>query len=190
MHADVRSLAVQLMLLNHRIRFSVAIVVFFCFVLVVPSIADEKKFEEQWADTISWIHEEFPSVQHISTDQLAQLLAERDDITLLDTREQEEYEVSHIQDAALATDVNDALEILGKHDKGRIVVVYCSVGYRSSKIAEILARRGVPNVFNLEGSLFQWANEGRPLYQGASRVNRVHPFDDEWGKLLDQQYWP
>ena len=180
----------QLMLLSHRIRFSVAFVVFCCFVLVVPSIADEKKFEEQWADTISWIHEEFPSVQHISTDQLVQLLAERDDITLLDTREQEEFEVSHIQDAVLATDANDALEILGQHNKDRIVVVYCSVGYRSSKIAEILARRGVPNVFNLEGSLFQWANEGRPLYQGASRVNRVHPFDDEWGKLLDQQYWP
>ena len=146
---------------------------------MVANVNSTELVVEQWADTISSMRVEFPNVQHISTDQLMQLLAERENITLLDTREQDKYEVSHIQDAALATDATNVIEILDKHEKDRIVVVYCSVGYRSSKIAEILTRRGVPNVFNLEGSLFQWANEGRPLCQGASRVNRVHPFDHE-----------
>ena len=66
---------------------------------------------------------------------------------------------------------------------------YCSVGYRSSRLAEELRARGFENVFNLEGSLFQWANEGRPLYRGEERVDQAHPYDEEWGQLLDRRLW-
>ena len=46
------------------------------------------------------------------------------------------------------------------------------------------------NVFNLEGSLFKWANEGRPVYRGSERVQEVHPFDEDWGELLDESLHP
>jgi len=66
------------------------------------------------------------------------------------------------------------------------IVVYCSVGYRSSALAEKLARAGMTNVFNLEGSIFAWANEGRPVYRGDTLLNpaQVHPFNTKWGQLL------
>ena len=86
----------------------------------------------------------------------------------------------------LASNTRMALEA---SDPGRTVVVYCSVGYRSSRLAEKLRARGIENVFNLEGSLFQWANEGRPLYRGDERVYEAHPYDDEWGQLLDRRLW-
>ena len=49
-----------------------------------------------------------------------------------------------------------------------------------------MRRHGVyTNVRNLDGSIFQWANEGRPLVRGNQRVQDVHPYDENWGRLLD-----
>ena len=39
-------------------------------------------------------------------------------------------------------------------------------------------------VYNLEGSIFRWANEDRPLYRGDVAVRQVHPFDESWAALL------
>ena len=82
-----------------------------------------------------------------------------------------------------------AIETLAASEPGLTVVVYCSVGYRSSRLAEKLRARGFGNVVNLEGSLIQWANEGCPLYRGEERVYRTHPYDEEWGELLDRRFW-
>ena len=89
----------------------------------------------------------------------------------------------------MASNTRMALEALEAIDPVRTVVVYCSIGYRSSRLAEKLRARGIENVFNLEGSLFQWANEGRPLYRGEERVYQAHPYDEEWGQLLDRRFW-
>jgi 3-mercaptopyruvate sulfurtransferase SseA len=63
-------------------------------------------------------------------------------------------------------------------------VAYCSIGYRSAAIIEDLERAGIQNVYNLEGGLFDWANQGRPIYRGEERVEEVHPFNRLWGLLL------
>ncbi len=42
------------------------------------------------------------------------------------------------------------------------------------------------SVLNLEGGLFQWANEGRPLAGGATGV---HPFNSFWGRGLESRLW-
>ncbi len=146
--------------------------------------------EKLWEDTLSMVREDFPRVQQISTDELAAVLEERTDFTLLDTREAEEYEVSHIQGAVLAEGVRDALKALQDKRREDLVIVYCSVGYRSSNIANKLARRGFTNVVNVEGSLFKWANENRPVFSGDKVVDKVHPYDEYWGRLLDRKYWP
>jgi hypothetical protein len=46
------------------------------------------------------------------------------------------------------------------------------------------------NVFNLQGSIFQWANEGRPLITNGHAVHVVHPFNERWGVLLNPQLHP
>jgi hypothetical protein len=68
------------------------------------------------------------------------------------------------------------------------IVVYCSVGYRSARIAERLREQGFTNASNLEGSIFRWANEGRPVYRDSTEVDAVHPYDRTWGTLLDDRY--
>ncbi len=157
--------------------------------LIQATLADAES-EKLWEDTLSMVREDFPRVQHISTDELAAVLEEHTDFTLLDTREPEEYEVSHIQGALLAEGVRDALKALKDKSREDLVIVYCSVGYRSSSIAKKLTRRGFKNVVNVEGSLFKWANENRPVFSGEKVVDKVHPYDEYWGRLLDQKYWP
>jgi 3-mercaptopyruvate sulfurtransferase SseA len=47
-----------------------------------------------------------------------------------------------------------------------------------------LEQAGIADVYNLEGGLFQWANEGRPIVRGSEQVHEVHPFNRIWGLLL------
>lgn len=40
-------------------------------------------------------------------------------------------------------------------------------------------------VYNLEGSLFKWANENRPIVdRNGAITEKVHPYNSVWGKLL------
>ncbi len=149
----------------------------------------ESSFDARWDETLNLVREDFPRVRHISTDELADLIEQQANMSLLDIREPEEYQVSHIKGAVLARDVGDAIDVLKNKDREALVVVYCSVGYRSSNIANKLARRGYTNVFNVEGSLFKWANENRPIHRGENEATRVHPYDREWGRLLKRKYW-
>ena len=153
-------------------------------------IADAAPDSPAWRTTLRLIREDFPGVPHMTTARLAELL-EQDpaSVLLLDARNRGEYEVGHLRGAVHADSLDTALAARSAH-AGSTVVVYCSVGYRSAALAERLTSAGASNVFNLEGSLFRWANEGRPVQRGAERVFQVHPYDDDWASLLDRRYWP
>ena len=143
-----------------------------------------------WEQALRFVREAFPDVPQMTTRQLAAMQAhDVPDVVLLDARTAAEFNVSHLPGAVLASNARMALDALEGNDPERTVVVYCSVGYRSSRLAKQLRARGFENVFNLEGSLFQWANEGRPLYRGDKQVHKAHPYDEEWGMLLDRRLW-
>ncbi len=142
-----------------------------------------------WQETLRLVREDFPDVPQMTTRQLADRLdADREGVLLLDARSLEEYEVGHLGGAVHAGSLRAALDALSGRRPTQTVVVYCSVGYRSSQLVEWLRGRGVPDVYNLEGSIFRWANESRAVYRGDERVYEVHPYDDEWGRLL-QPSW-
>ena len=144
-----------------------------------------------WRDVLHEVREDFPNVPQMTTRRLAGLLdSEPASVLLLDARSEAEYEVGQLRGAVRTETLAAALDALSGFDRRSTVVVYCSVGHRSSDLAERLLARGVANVFNLEGSIFRWANEGRPVYRGARRVHEVHPYDEEWRRLLDRRYWP
>ena len=44
---------------------------------------------------------------------------------------------------------------------------------------------GFTRVYNLEGSIFKWANEHRPLVDRSGPASVVHPYNRIWGRLLD-----
>ena len=144
-----------------------------------------------WERTLRLVRKGFAEVPQMTTQQLATMQAHEaaPNIVLLDARTAAEFNVSHLPGAVLASDTRMALDALEANDPERTVVVYCSVGYRSSQLAEDLRAQGFENVSNVEGSLFQWANEGRPLFRGDERIYEAHPYDEEWGQLLDKRFW-
>lgn len=144
-----------------------------------------------WVSLKAQIRATFPGVRQLSTAELSDWLVADDRLKprILDARTPEEYEVSHLAGALLAPDIDEAHLQLQKVSSDYPVVVYCSVGYRSSRLAEELQSEGYTRVYNLEGSIFQWANEGRPVFAGGKQVDRVHPYDNQWGRLLKRSLW-
>lgn len=134
------------------------------------------------------VRKRFPQVSQLSTAALAEWLQNRSrpQPLLLDVRTVDEFRVSHLRGAIRVDPAASAEELQPIVHRGRPVVTYCSVGYRSSALAERLVKAGVPQVHNLEGSIFQWANEGRALEADGQPAVRVHPYDSTYGKLLDE----
>ena len=142
-----------------------------------------------WTSLKKAIRGRFPEVRQLSTDELRAALDRGDAPLLLDARTAAEYRVSHLQNAQRAETVGQAKQLLAQAPKDRAIVVYCSVGYRSTALARELMRSGYTQVANLEGSIFEWANKGFPVYRGTEVVSIVHPYDASWGRLLDRRLW-
>jgi rhodanese-related sulfurtransferase len=136
-----------------------------------------------WPAVKARIAKEFPSVKKVSTAELAKELDSRERPVLLDVRTATEFDVSHLPDAQHVDPEADASGV--KLAKDAPIVTYCSVGYRSARFAERLEKAGFRSVRNLEGSIFQWANEGRPLLNTQGPATMVHPYDRKWGTLLE-----
>jgi len=135
------------------------------------------------------------SVPQLTSAELAVLMATPGDLALFDVREEDEYAVSHIPTATRVSPSMWASTFLSRYAgaiEGKTVVFYCSVGVRSSRLAaraqSELLRRGAKAVYNLRGGIFRWHNEGRPLATAAGTTHFVHPYDADWGRLVERQH--
>ena len=148
-----------------------------------------RKAPSDWEKTKSWVRSEFPDVEQVSAEDLRLRLdsgrPNRNAPIVLDVRTADEYEVSHLRGAIRVDPDGDLPDFLRTLDHEASVVAYCSVGYRSSRLVERLRKEGFTDAKNLEGSIFEWANKGYPLERDGAPVQEVHPYDAEWGRLLE-----
>lgn len=137
------------------------------------------------------IADKFPHVPQLSVSALHTWLADshKAQPLLLDVRAKAEYDISHLHHARwVNADETVAKAMVGvAHD--RPIVAYCSVGYRSSAYCQRLMQDGFTHVHDLQGSIFQWANTGLPVYRAGKMVHHVHPYDRHWGQLLKRSLW-
>ncbi len=160
-------------------------ILFFALALPLGSCAQDLG----WEVVEEMISGDFPGVRQISTDSLLLWMGDttRPGPVLFDVRADEEFAVSHLRGARRldpsTTDFSELVEL----PRDTPVVLYCSVGYRSSEMATRLEEAGFENVQNLQGSIFMWANEGHDVWRGEERVREVHPYDSIWGVLLDEE---
>lgn len=156
------------------------------FVVAVPALVGCQQ-------TVSWqgiqqkIADDFPQVPTVTIDEF--LALDRDSLLIIDARSLEEYGVSHLENAVRSENA-EAVIALARGRGNPPVIVYCSVGYRSARLADDMRRKGYADVKNLEGSIFEWANRGMPVHAAGGVTDVVHPFDDTWGVLLDSRYHP
>ena len=139
----------------------------------------------------TFIRVKSPGVQRLTTTEFAQELTDpmQSQRLVLDARTEAEFDVSHLANARQLDSTSDlaSVEALKEVTKATPIVVYCSVGYRSAVLSQRLKEAGFQNVSNLEGGLFQWANEDREIVRAGQPTQLVHPYNAVWGALLKRQ---
>ena len=142
-----------------------------------------------WLSGPSWkavdelVAGQFPAVRSVSTTELQQRIRNPTVApTLIDVRAAEEFAVSYLPTAINLTTTDDIVQHFP--DRQAEIILYCSVGYRSAAMAEELMKRGYTRVWNLQHSLFEWANKGYPMVNADGATPYAHPYNRRWGKLL------
>jgi rhodanese-related sulfurtransferase len=138
------------------------------------------------------VAERFPSVRGIPAEEVRRMQAEREDFLLLDVREVGEFAVSHIPGAQRVDPNITATAFMnrfGAAARNRLIVLYCSVGVRSSRLAErirvSLTASESKGAVNLIGGIFAWHNTGRELQRSNNGTQYVHPYSSPWKNYLD-----
>ena len=122
------------------------------------------------------------TVPLMSADELKEKLGE---VKIFDTRELNEYMISHLPGAVNVGFNEFDKSIFEKIKKDEPIVLYCSVGFRSEKIGERLQKMGFTNVLNLYGSIFEWANKGYPVENFTNKnTQEVHTYNEEWSQWI------
>ncbi|GGG40488.1 rhodanese-like domain-containing protein [Bizionia arctica] len=124
------------------------------------------------------------NVAYISVQELAM---PKTQAIILDAREFNEYQVSHLKNAIpVGYNEFDLQETtLQLNNKQQLIVVYCSLGIRSENIAKKLTKAGYTNVLNLYGGIFEWKNNGFEVYDSTETLTeKIHTFSPEWSKWL------
>ena len=125
----------------------------------------------------------FNDIDHTTAQDLSDWLQDSSRLSplILDIRRLDEFAVSHLPNARHVPPETSDIELRKLLKKiEQPIVVYCSVGYRSGKMAQRLKKLGCNNVTNLNGSIFSWATEGHSL-QGS---NQVHPYNIMGRRML------
>lgn len=148
------------------------------FVLIgIATIHGQKNIDQALK---SWNKE---SVPYVHVDELAKMA----NSVFLDTREKEEFNVSHLKNAiwvGYKTFRTDSVR-MKVPENDTPIIVYCSIGVRSEDIGEKLEAMGYTNVKNLYGGIFEWKNNDHEVYDTEGKeTQKVHAFNRHWGKLL------
>ena len=155
-----------------RIVFTLLLVIFF-----IASIFSQSTIEKALKQFNT------KSVPYISIEKL-----KKDTISvLLDTRKEEEFNVSRLQNAEWVGHKTFEISNVIKQypEKDTPIIVYCSIGVRSEDIGEQLLKAGYTNVKNLYGGIFEWINNENPVFDSdGNKTEKVHAFSKHWGKLL------
>lgn len=159
------------------------------FKIITPApVASQTEFDFSAVQIA--IENQFETVDHLSFDDFVAM--NKDSLLIFDTRPQNEFAVSHIEKAVQLDPEITAekfAQIYGKAAADKTLVFYCSVGMRSSSVAERVARefKAAGPIYNLRGGIFEWHNEGRPLMKDGAPADYVHPYNKTWGKLVTRQ---
>lgn len=97
----------------------------------------------------------------ISPQDASAMIRQRPEVYLLDVRTPQEYRQAHLADAHLIP-IDQIERRLAEIPKNRPILVYCAVGSRSAQVFSFLARRGYPEVYNLDGGIVAWMQRGYP----------------------------
>jgi len=92
----------------------------------------------------------------------AAALRTRDDVVILDVREQDEWNAGRIP-GALFIPMGEIPARIQEIPSDKTVIIQCRSGNRSSQVTDYLLKQGMTNVHNLDGGINAWQAAGLPV---------------------------
>ena len=161
------------------------------FILSTSACADDTA-NKALDKTHGKITKTYEAVRHINSEALSSF--DEESYLIFDVRERDEFAVSHIENSIWVDPSIDAASFYEKYAEqigDKALVLYCSVGVRSSRLAEKLMTSGGPEnsskIYNLENGIFGWHNESRPLVVNSNATDYVHPYNFVWGRMVNRK---
>lgn len=175
--------------ITHRALRGPIVSVVLLGIAALPASADGQQCLQSLEAQIA---QQYPSVPSILPDELAAKLGTADAPLLIDVREASEQQVSTLPGAiSISPSMSPEafVRAFAAVARGREVVLYCSVGVRSSRFARLvrdrMMRSGAHGVRNLRGGVFAWHNTGRALTAHQGSTEFVHPYSSRWATYID-----
>ena len=103
-------------------------------------------------------------IREVSIEETQRRLVADPPATLIDVREDREWEAGHAQSAQhlgkgiIERDIETQVP-----DKATELILYCGGGYRSALAADALQKMGYTNVFSMAGGWKTWKDSGAPV---------------------------
>jgi len=102
-----------------------------------------------------------PTYADATPKEASEMISQQEAI-VLDVRTQQEYNSGYIADALLIP-LSELESRLDELNPSEHILVYCRSGHRSREAAWILVAHGFTHVYNIEGGIVQWQDQGFPI---------------------------
>lgn len=109
---------------------------------------------------------EAPTAEEVALDlgptvnvQTVAEVKDRDDVFVIDVREQHEYDAGHIPGVTLIP-MGTVPERLAEIPTDKEVIITCRSGNRSGQVTDFLREQGFENVHNMTGGILDWEASG------------------------------
>jgi rhodanese-related sulfurtransferase len=139
-----------------------------------PHLSDAQK-KAKVSQMYAGYKQEFPEVADITPGEVRRLLAQKAKVVLVDVRTAAEQQVSMLPGAVTSEVFLSNPEAYRDHT----IVGYCTISYRSGRLARELRPQGI-TMRNLEGGLLAWLHEGGQVYARGVESRRVHVYGPKW----------
>jgi sodium/bile acid cotransporter 7 len=141
-------------------------------------MADRPLTDEQKKTIVYKMYREykkdFPGVKDIAPTEAMKLL-KTGSVLFVDTRTDAEMKISMLPQA-----ISEEAYLKNKGQyRDKKIVLYCTISYRSGKLAQSLKRQGM-DVYNLKGGLLAWVLEGGKVYNQTDETKRIHVYGEKW----------
>lgn len=114
---------------------------------------------------------DFEDIPEMTADDLSKAMQGDDKPVIVDVREDAERAISTIPGAISKADFEAGAD--GAY-KGKTVVSYCTISYRSGLYNKELIKKGRGDIFNLADGVLGWTGKGLPIEADGKPTKKLH----------------
>ncbi len=136
--------------------------------LSINFISCKKKKTGQKVQTEQTASSEDKFLKDVNPKEFKQIINSQD-VIILDVRTPQEVAQGHIEGCSMINYLDESfLDKLSLVNKSKTICVYCKSGGRSNKACKILQEKGFNKIYQLEGGIMAWENEGLPVTESTA----------------------